>query len=110
MDREERKRRTGIFVKPQLLFLGPLALYMLPFDEGLFVLVKIALLVPCGLLITLPAILFSTLGLPLYDFAEFGAMPKSAVAWALIFLFWSLIALLWSLRKVRRLDLTTSAR
>ncbi len=105
--RRIRWDRARIFLKAQVLFLLPLALYMLPL-EGPFVLVKIALLVPCIVLITLPAILFSTVGVALYEFQEFGAIPENEAAWVLIFLFWSLIAFLWSLRQVRRADLETA--
>ena len=97
--------RGGRFLKAQAIVLVPLGLWMLPIEEGPFVLVKLALLVPCILLITLPAILFSIAGVPWYEFREFGAMPQNTAAWVLIFVFWSLAAFLWCRWKDRHVDM-----
>lgn len=90
------QRRMIAFVKLLLMFLVPPALFQIP-GGGPWVLVKLALLVPTAAALTIPAVFFSVVGVPLFDFSEFGALPKDGIAWTLIAVFWVSVAFFLSL-------------
>ena len=92
-------RRLRVFLILLAIFFFPPSLYFL----GTAVQPMIAMVgfLPALIWINIPAIIFSTLGallgISVYEFREFGAMPEGIIGWGLIIFFWATAAFLLSL-------------
>jgi hypothetical protein len=78
------------FVIWSALLNWPIVLCWVPVSE-----VKMLCFIPALFWINIPALwlgLAKLIGKPHYDIQEFGAVPKSLLAWTLIVVFWLLVA------------------
>ena len=83
-------RDWKVFVIVALVLNSPPLLVRVP-------VIGILAFIPSLFWISIPGIPLALIGLPFFDVAEFGAVPKGAIGWSLIVTFWIGIAFLLAL-------------